>query len=262
MTVLSPAGVLAVADILRVQTLPTALAVYPSRSTAEEFRAARDAALGELTGRGIVTGGEVDDDLAAAISILAQPDSEIVARICRGGAMERICLSRRGYDHALAVRRGDELEVRTLWATPEDPATVARPILVALGPCPSADIPVVSAPAAELAERLDRSDASDGYAQALYDVGVPEREALGLGLALRDTLAVTEIVAYRHGGGTPARSPMAVAVYDTAQGRIIASGSSSADNQTWSTFAPGSDHRVAQAVANLIEWLSEGRSMS
>jgi hypothetical protein len=170
----------------------------------------------------------------------------------------RFCLVRRGLEHAVAVRTGDELDVRTVWAD-EDPMTLARPLLAVLGSCPPADIPAFSAPTADLQRRLDAVGAD--YAGAAHGLGMPETDAVSLGLALRQRYSTAEIVCYSHRDGLAVRSPAAAAVYDTAAGRIIGGGSVTADGQTWTTLAPGSDHRMAQVIAALIESLPEGRWM-
>ncbi|WP_216897439.1 ESX secretion-associated protein EspG [Nocardia alni] len=261
MTTLTTDGVLAVATALDIQTLPTALAVRPAHADAGQFAAAQLAAVSELHDRGVLdrAGDVLDEALTTALFALSRPERQLVARILPGGGtMIRFCLVRRGFDHAVAIRTGDELDVRTVWAD-EDPMTLARPLLAALGPCPPADIPAFSVPSIDLRERLDDPDTD--HADAVYHLGIPQDAAVAFGAALRRRHSTAEIVCYSHCDGLAVRSPAAAAVYDTAVGRIIGGGSVTADGQTWTTLAPGSDHRTAQVIAALIESLPEGRWM-
>ncbi|WP_067667021.1 ESX secretion-associated protein EspG [Nocardia miyunensis] len=268
MTTLTTDGALAVAAALDIQTLPTALAVRPRHADHEQLVAARHTAVSDLRERGVLdrVGDLLDDDLATALFALARPESELSARIIRGdkaggASVVRFCLVRRGREHAVAVRTGDELEVRTVWAD-DDPSALTRPLLTVLGPCPPADFPAFSAPTDELAQRLDTADGTDtGYAQAAYRLGIPDAAAVAFGAALCQRRSTAEIVCYSHRDGLAVRSPAAAAVYDTAAGRIIGGGSITADGRTWTTLAPGSDHRAAQVIATLIESLPEGRWM-
>lgn len=259
MTTLTTDGVLAVAETLGVQTLPTVLALRPRHADQHAFAAARAAVLPELGDRGVLDqDGNVLDDLATALFVLARPDRQLALRIRRGGKLVRVCLARRGLDHALAVRTDDDLEVCPVWGE-EDAAALARPLLGVLGPCPPADIPVFSALTTELQQRLD--DAGTTHASAAYQLGLPEPAAIALGLALRQCDSLAELVCYTHRDGQSVRSPASAAVYDTADGRIIGGGSVAADGQLWTTLAPGSDHRLAQVLAAQIEALPEGRWM-
>ncbi len=270
MTTLTTDGVLAIAAALDIQSLPTALAMHPRQPDHGQFATAQLAAVADLHDRGVLdrTGDVRDEDLTTALFALAQPERQLIARILLGDTMSgyttsndtmiRCCLVRRGFDHAVAIRNGDELDVRTVWAD-EDPMALARPLLAVLGPCPPADIPAFSAPTAELGRYLDAVDA--GHAAAAPGTGISESAAATLGSALHQQYSSAEIVCYSHRDGLAVRSRATAAVYDTTAGRIIGGGSVTADGQTWTTLAPGSDHRMAQVIASLIEALPEGRWM-
>ncbi|MFI5717451.1 ESX secretion-associated protein EspG [Nocardia sp. NPDC051750] len=262
MTILTNDGLLAVAGLLNVQTLPLVLAVGPQQDSAAAWTAAQNEALAGLRRSGLVDGyDDVDTDLAAALHVLAQPDRELVARIHTGAGVRRACLARRGDRHAVATRVDDVLDVRTTWADATG-AMLARPLLDVLGTCPPAAATSFSAPAETLRERLDGAADSRGYTQALYDLGVEERTAIEFGLALSTCTAYSEIVAYAHGEGVTHRSIGAVVVYDTERGRLVACPGTSPDQQLWSTFTPGSDHRIAEAVSALVHSLPVGGWMA
>ncbi|MRH89369.1 ESX secretion-associated protein EspG [Nocardia sp. SYP-A9097] len=260
MTTLTSDAVLAVAHALGVQTFPAVLALRPGQIRHERLVAARAAVLPDLYERGVLDddGNVLDDDLAAALSVLARPERQLVLRIRRGDALHRVCLARRGLDHAVAIRVGDELDVHTVWGD-EDPEALARPLLAALGSCPPADIPVLTAATAELQRRFDAADA--GHSSVAYSLGMAEADAVTLGSALRQWKSFAELVCYAHRDGRSERSPATAAVYDTAVGRIIGGGSVAADGQAWTTLAPGSDRRFAHVIAAQIESLREGRWM-
>ncbi|MEU7145826.1 ESX secretion-associated protein EspG [Nocardia sp. NPDC046473] len=260
MTTLTSDGFLAVADALGVQTFPTVLALHPSHRDHDRLDAARAGTVAELLDRGVLdAGGDVlDDELTAALRTLARPDRALIMRIRRDGKLIRLCLARRGLDHAVAVRTGDELEVRTVWGD-EDPVALAAPLLATLGRCQPADIATLSAPTAELRQRFD--DAGSDYAAVAYGLGMPEAAAITLGMVLRHCHSVAELVCYSYRDGSAVRSAATAAVYDTADGRVIGGGSVAADGQAWTTFAPGSDRRLAHVIAAQIESLPEGRWM-
>ncbi|QLY31860.1 ESX secretion-associated protein EspG [Nocardia huaxiensis] len=256
MTTLTNDGLLAVAECLRVQTFPTVLAVAPQQDSFEEWTLAQRRAVRDLRAAGLLDGyGEVDPELATALLVLAQPDREVVARVYTGAPQPiRLCLARRAGDHVLAVRDGDSFDIRTVWEDGAGSALLA-PLLRALGSCPPADVAGFSAPAAELAERLDAAHSSIDFADAVYALGVPERDATAYGLAFATTRAYAEIVAQAHEDGSTIRPPGAVAVYDTERGRLVAAPGYAPDQQVWSTLTPGSDHRLAQAISGLIDML-------
>ncbi|NKY50396.1 ESX secretion-associated protein EspG [Nocardia vermiculata] len=259
MATLTNDAVLAVAELLGVQTLPTVLAVGPRQDSRAAFTAARAAALRELRDTGLVDSyDDIDLDIGAALMILARPERQLAARVCTESGVRRVCVARRGVEHAVAVRSGDDIEVCTLWAD-EDGASLARPILDVLGPAEPADITGFGCPTDELSRRLDDVARPSEFAEALHGVAVDERAAIEFGMALSCCRARTEIVAYAHDEGCITRSSGAVAVYDTERGRIVASPGLAADLRLWSTFTPGSAHRVAQAVTALIATLPGGR---
>ncbi|QIS02304.1 ESX secretion-associated protein EspG [Nocardia brasiliensis] len=260
MTTLTADGVFVAAAALGVQTFPPVLALRAGHSDQAGATAARTAAAQDLRARGVLdqAGDLRDDELAAALHVLARPERELVLRIRRGAALHRVCLARRGFDHAVAVRIGDELELRSVWGD-EDPELLARPLLDALGPAQPADVPTLRAPTDELRVRLDEPSSSP--ADACYRLGLPESAAVTLGYALGQWLSLAELVCYAHVDGVAVRAPATAAVYDTSVGRIVGGGTLAADGRAWTTLAPGSDRRLAQVVAAQIEALPQGRWM-
>ncbi|WP_280395737.1 ESX secretion-associated protein EspG, partial [Nocardia brasiliensis] len=152
MTVLTNDALLAVADRAGVQTLPLALAVGPQQDSFEEWQRAQESAVATLIDDGLIDAhGEVDPELADVLFTLAHPEQELAARIYTGNGSRRVCVVRRAHMHAVAVRSGDDFDVRPVW-TDGSAADLVRPVLAAMDACPPAEIPNFSVPAAELAE--------------------------------------------------------------------------------------------------------------
>ncbi|MFD7841544.1 ESX secretion-associated protein EspG [Nocardia sp. NPDC059764] len=262
MTTLTNDGLIALAGHLGVQTLPLVLSVGPRQETYEDWQEAQEQARADLRTRRIVDAhGDVDTDTATTLFTFAQPDRELAMRVHTANGQLRVCVARRADSHAVAIRRGDTLDLNPLWSDGSGDS-LARPLLDALGPCPPADLAAFSAESADLAERLDTATTSEDYASTVYTLGVPDTDATAYGLALSATHSYAEIVAYAYADGVTDRSPGAVAVYDTARGRIVAAPGVAQDQQLWSTLTPGSDHRIAQSISALIDSLPGGRWLS
>ncbi|NUS45404.1 MAG: ESX secretion-associated protein EspG [Mycobacteriaceae bacterium] len=261
MTAITGDSLLAVAGILGVQTFPAALAVAPKYDHIDAWRIAHDETMSELSAGGILDQyGDVADELAAALRILARPDRQLAVRIYAPDGVRRVCLARRGLDHALAVRTGDDFDVRLVWGG-DDHAALARPILAALGAAEAADVPVFGAESAELRERLDEARGTAEFSDLAFHFGAAERDAVAFGMAMASCHTRAEITAYHHDNAVAVRAPAAVAVYDTARGRVVAGPTRTADHRTWSTFAPGTDHRLTQGISALIGALPGERWM-
>ncbi|MEV6273912.1 ESX secretion-associated protein EspG [Nocardia sp. NPDC051832] len=261
MTTMTNDGLLAVADLLGVQTLPLVLGVGPQQDSAEAWQAARQQAMAELRGAGLVTiYDDVATDLTEALFVLANPERELAARIYTESGVRQVCVARKGSRHAVGTRDGDNFEVGTMWCDGGG-AALARPVLEVLGRSAAADIPSISSPIDELRERLDEATRSSDYADVFYGRGVAERDAIEFGLAMSSCYGHAEIVAYAYDEGVTTRTSGAVAIYDTSRGRIAASPGAAPDLRVWSTFTPGTDHRIAQAISALIETLPGGRWM-
>lgn len=259
MTTLTNDALLAVAERLGVQTLPLVLSVGPQQDSYDEWVAARERAIAALEAAGVFDpDGDVEIGVAGALSVLAQPDRELVARHYSADGGVRVCVAYRNGQHAVAVRNGDDFDIG-LWWCDGSPQELTRAIMGALAPCEPAEVTGFSAPAADLAERLDRSASTGDFVDAMYACGVPARDATIFGAAFGSCYARTEIVAYSHEDGQSTRAPGAVAVYDTERGRLVAAPTISPDQQIWSAVTAGSDHRVAQAIAGLLEGLPGGR---
>lgn len=261
MTTLTNDSVIALAAQLGVQTLPLVLSVGPQQDSYEDWSQGQERARADLLrGRIIDARGDVEPDIATALFVLAQPDRELAARIFTSDGRVSVCLARRGEEHALAVRRGDSLDIRTVWADGRGDS-LARPIIDALGACPPADVASFSALATDLSERFDAAQTSEDYASAVYSLGVADTDATAYGLALASCHSYAEVVAYAYADGVTNPARGAVVVYDTVRGRIVAAPGVAPDQRLWTTLTSGTDHRIAQAISALIDSLPGGRWM-
>ncbi|WP_054815791.1 ESX secretion-associated protein EspG [Nocardia arizonensis] len=259
MTTLTNEALLAVADRLGVQTLPLVLAAGPRQDTFEAWKAARDDAVARLEADGTFDGyGDVEPGLADALHTLTQPEAELSGRCYSADGVLRICLARRGVRHATAIRTGDSFDIAAPGIDGSD-RELARLLLAALPACPPAEVAAASVAAEDLARRLDAARTPTDYVDAMYALGIDAHDATVLGTAFGTCHGYTEIVATVHHDGLTSRAPGAVAVYDTARGRIVVAPTTAPDGLVWSTITPGTDHRLTQAVGALLEGLPGGR---
>ncbi|MET7768674.1 ESX secretion-associated protein EspG [Nocardia sp. NPDC005366] len=259
MTTLTNDALLAVAERLGVQTMPLVLAAGPRQDSFQAWQAARDQAVTELTADGTFDSyGDVEPGLAEAMYTLTQPEAELSGRSYGADGTRRICLARRGARHATAVRTGDAFDIATTDIDGSD-RELARLLLAALPACPPAEVAAASVVADDLARRLDAAETTTDYVDAMYALGIDAHDATVLGAAFGACHGYTEIVATVHHDGLTSRAPGAVAVYDTARGRIVVAPTTAPDGQVWSTITPGTDHRLTQAVGALLEGLPGGR---
>ncbi|MGW5386498.1 ESX secretion-associated protein EspG [Nocardia sp. NPDC003963] len=246
---------LALTEQLGIRALPSVLEIRPGQTTVADVQSARQRALKSLRGSGVIDRyDQVDDELTTAIHVLAHPDRELVARIYTRSGTRRLILARRGARHAVARRDSDEFAVNGFHLG-DDLTTLARPLLDALGPARPATVATLTAPSAELAGAFDSAGETADFVRTLRRSGFSDEDASTLGTALADCSAHAEVVAYARDDGVAVRSRGAVAIYDTARGRLVAGATTSMDQQVWSTLMPGSEHRIEQAVSNLINTL-------
>ncbi|WP_240498496.1 ESX secretion-associated protein EspG [Williamsia sp. 1135] len=248
--------------LLGHQTWPLVLAIEPGY----EYVSARDAALSsavdELTSLGILCDDPhahrgVAEPLADALSILANPEMLIETRVFGSEGCARSCLARQGPRHVLARRTGVGVEVREVPV--HSVRDVGAIVTKHLGVADTSALPAFSAPAGELRVRLDRARSAADYSDALHAMGAGDQVAAGYAAAFESCTAHAEIVAIESGQGRTVRSAGAVAIYDTARGRILAGPSTSPDGRIWTTLSGGSPHKISQAVELLVETLPSGR---
>ncbi|MGV9801803.1 ESX secretion-associated protein EspG, partial [Mycobacterium sp. NPDC003449] len=105
--------------------------------------------------------------------------------------------------------------------------------------------------AAALSGDADAAELSD----RIRALGAEPRTAMLLGSALSARQAFAEIVyhALDPDEDRVMHRPVAVGVFYTKRGRVVAAPSHSPSGQLWTTLKPGSDHAIKQAIDQLVE---------
>lgn len=248
--------------LLGHQTWPLVLAIEPRYELVTVRDAAHSAAVAELTSLGILCDDPhahrgVAEPVADALSILARPEMVIEARIFTPEGCARSCLARQGPRHVLATRTRAGVEVREVPVHSDK--DVGAVISKLFGYAETPELPAFSAPAEEMRMRLDRARSAADYSDALHAMGARDHVAAGYAAAFESCTGHAEVVAVESGPGRTVRSAGAVAVYDTARGRILAGPSTSPDGRIWSTLSAAGPHKISQAVELLVETLPSGR---
>ncbi|MFE0750245.1 ESX secretion-associated protein EspG [Gordonia sp. NPDC058843] len=253
-----------------VQTWPVVLDLgnvseNPCASTETESRALADGdADVTITALDLIEHGEPTAWAATVLRVLAQPRREIEVRSYSDGSVRRIYLARNGHDHVLAKRTDRRVDVTVVDVADVGAlAAVVRAQFDAFGAEVSSpvDFTAFSAPSDEVVDRLGRCRTGTDTTDALHALGATPADAAVVSAALASCRTRTEIVASMNEDGRFAQSSGAVAVFDTERGRIVCSPSKSPDGRVWTTFSPGTGHRIAQAVSLLIETLPDGKWM-
>ncbi|GAC51565.1 ESX secretion-associated protein EspG [Gordonia amicalis] len=253
---LDAAVLLRLGDRFGVQTWPVVLDMPVSAEDESAQRVAdreRDAAIAAL---GLVDHDEPVPWLATVLRVLSQPQREIEIRSFTDTGVRRMCLARRGYEHVLAERAGEWLDLAVVEVADLD--AVADIVRSRFDDAAACEFTSFSVPTDELVDSLGRSGTGTEVTDALYTLGVPLSDAVVISSAFASCRVRTEIVASSNEDGRFSQSSGALAVFDTARGRIVSSPSKSPDGRVWTTLSPGSGHRIAQAVRLLIETLPDG----
>jgi hypothetical protein len=232
------------AATLEIDVLPAALALAPPVAAPEEAAARRRAGAESLAGRGLLDSGEVRPDIADAFAVLAHPEWELAARWSVRGAVSRLSLAVAQQNSVLALRAGETLVLNQGLADPVGAAASA------FGQPPALEFDGFSVPTAVFTGALNQSATSSALTGRLIASGVPEDAAEAAGaLAACDSFA--EITAIRHEANEnrPAGGP--VALFDTPQGRVVATSARSEQGERWTTVAPGSYARLRWALDEL-----------
>ncbi|AFR50255.1 ESX secretion-associated protein EspG [Gordonia sp. KTR9] len=212
----------------------------------------------------LVEHGEPTPWASTVLRVLAQPQREIEIRSYSDGFVRRICLARNGHDHVLAARTGSRVDVTVVDVPDVDAlATAVRAQFASSGSdeASPADFTAFSAPSADVVDRLGRCRTGVETTDALHALGANPADAAIVSAAFASCRTRTEIVASMNEDGRFAQSSGAVAIFDTERGRIVSSPSKSPDGRVWTTFSPGTGHRIAQAISLLIETLPDGKWM-
>ncbi|MDL9937755.1 ESX secretion-associated protein EspG [Gordonia sp. ABSL1-1] len=249
--------VLTLVDRLGIDTTPEALALWPTQPTIVELELARDACAQALADRDLIVDGEIDQDLAHVLGLMRRPERELSIRLITAEGLLRATILRVGRAHVVATRRGETVRLRAFDTDLEDRviAEVGR-----LLPKPvETQCDSVSAPIAEIDERLAGLRAATPLADELHGLGADHRSAIAMSSVLADYEAAAEIRVSALDSESD-RTQMidgVVAVFYSARGSVITVPTISADDQLWCSVKGGSGHRLAQAIGQLMSLLPE-----
>jgi hypothetical protein len=240
-------------QLLDLAELPTVLR-YRSGHDHEDARfRAMEAARSSLTQRELLNGDIVHEDLETRLHAVSRPFWVINTRLFVAGTVSGICAAKGENGVYTVILRGPVSYLVSEVAADE----LAAAMLAALPQTPPLNFLGMNAPTERLAEILDRVGDPAATAGELVGFGADPQAALTVGRALARTVAHTNVVGIVYGDGTRDIVPTPVAVYDTADGRILVTASVAGDGTGWSSLSSGTHGRVRQAFQELIGLLPD-----
>lgn len=241
-----------------VQSFPAVLGIRSRYPTIDQREAAFDRATQELSARGLIADGGLDQELVQVLHALQRPQREMAMRLVTPEGIARTCVVRRGPLCVLARRIGNEITLRSVGI---DCSTreVTAALLGELPAAAAADVAPIGAPQEAMSESLLGTHDPAVLADRIRGLGAENRAAMVLGSALGSRQAFAEIVYYylAEDNDRIGRAPAAVAVMYTKRGRIVGAPSVSPAGQIWVTLKAGSDHAIGQAISQLVELSAE-----
>ncbi|MGZ8178596.1 ESX secretion-associated protein EspG [Williamsia sp. SKLECPSW1] len=250
------AEVLVVCDLLSVQTLPSVLRVEEASDDDRVAQQVRAAASASLVEKGAIdSDGIPDPDLRQLFSALADPDWLVEMRRVDVTQVLRLCIVGDGESRFLATRNGDSLTFVPVFAT-DDAELIVNEIRPLIGATRGAAVESVRYPSDVFDTALATCDDEMSHAEAFFGLGMAEPAARGLARVLCGAVGQTEIVAEFD---RPA-DRVVVAVFDTADGRVVSVSAPGYAGDRWTSIMPGHDHAVVGALRRLAEILPGGEA--
>jgi hypothetical protein len=234
---------------LQISQVPVVLDAVPRHDTDVARMSAYEAAAESLAARGLLDGEIVHRDLEDRLRALDRPHWALAVRWYINGEVSRLCIA-----------KGDDMEVTALrgpnsYVIDEASHDLPSTVIAALGPSAPLELDGMNVPADELKPILN--DAGDGAvtAQRLSRVGRPPRDAQTLAAALVEVHSHASIVGVVYGDGTRDIADGIIAVFNTRNGRFIATTTRSDDGAQWTSLATGTNARLRTAIRDLIHKL-------
>lgn len=254
---LSVDGALFLKRLLGIDSFPAVLALYSNVYYRTDQHRVDDITVPVLVRSGLLdVDGSVEPDLARWLRVLERPDVEASLRAMNGEFMRRVVVARRGSEHVMAVRRGDEVVIQGLWSHGQRAhEVVAAPLWAAMRESegsqspPPARMTSVTAPLEEF-QRVAQSPPGE-IVRPLRQLGVDAATARVLNEVSTYSGQRCEIVMYDNHGTEPVVTPAGIAVADTSFGRVITAVRKHG-SQLSVTAGPGTYARFRTAVEDLI----------
>ena len=234
-----------------IDSWPVVLDLWRDPSHAGTAAVGDPASSDSLHRRGLMECGELSMFSTIVLGTMARAEREIEMRSITGAGIRRGYLARRGYDHILALRDGEdvELSVINVSALADLGAAVAR----FCGQHPAMEFTEFATPLADFTAATENCSDDEDLASAMLALGACPADARRLGSAISQTTTRTEIVAVARKDGAMVQTSGAIGVLDSDRGRILLVPSKSPDGSRWVTVTPGQADRIGRAVPRLIE---------
>jgi hypothetical protein len=233
-------------DRLQIDELPVVLNAVPrfdNKPARDASFAHAEAALAE---RGLIEHGEVHPELAERLAILGHPHWVVALRLFAGESISRLCIAKGAESTVLALRGPESFVID------DAGQDLAGVVLAALGPAEALAFESFSAPTAELSELFNDTRDPAETSRRLAAIALPARDSNVVASAMVHCYGHTEIVGIAYGEGTRDQAEGHLAVFDTRNGRFVATATRSSDGTKWSSLSSGSNARLRQAVETLI----------
>lgn len=234
---------------LQIGQFPVVLdggARYDSDVTRKEMM---DRAAELLAARGLLDGELVHQDLEDLVRALDRPHWVIAVRWYHGGQISRLCVARADSMDVVALLGPDAYTINR--ASDDLPGTV----VAALGPSEPLQLEGMNVETDELSPILNDAGDSNATQRRLAAVGHPPRDAQTLASALVEVTSHASIVGVVYGDGTRETVKNTINVFNTRNGRFIATTSPSDDGVNWSSLSTGTNARLRTALKDLIQIL-------
>ncbi|MFI9507692.1 ESX secretion-associated protein EspG [Nocardia sp. NPDC052566] len=236
---------------LEFDELPTVLDARGRYDNVTAHGEAMAAAAQSLIDRELLTDDVVHPELEDRLRALYRPHWVVALRLIVEGQVSRMCLAK-GDDVVTVALRGPQSYV-----IDEVEDDLPGPLIAALGPAEPLEVTGMNAPTEQLVPIFD--DAGDAAATAarLAKVGNPPRDAQVLASAMVHCHSHAEIIGVIYGDGTRDTTDTHIAVFNTRNGRFIATASIADDGTKWTSFSSGTPARLRTAIQDLITTLPE-----
>ncbi|MFC8047706.1 ESX secretion-associated protein EspG [Nocardia sp. NPDC057353] len=238
-------------ETLQIDDVPVVLDAIGRYDNVAEHDAALAAAAESLAERALLPGGEVHPELADRLRTLNRPHWVVALRLIVEGRVSRLCLAK-GDDLVTVALRGP-----ASYVVAEVDDDLPAPILAALGPAEPLELTGVNAETDALVPIFGELGDAAATARRLAAVGARDRDATVLASALVHLEAHAEIVGVAYGDGTREYADNHIAVFDTRNGRFLATASRADDGTKWSSLSSGTQARLRAALLDLINGLPE-----
>lgn len=238
-----------------IETLPSVLVLRPY--VADVGPPSAHPGLDILREAGALVAGQdrvVHPQIAQWLEALGAPDVVLCAMISRGNSHLRVAIARRGTLTVAAARHGDEITVENIGAVPSMRSLLTR-LLPLCGPEQRpAEFDPIMVPSSELLDGLAQVVRGDHTPKvALSRLGLNATQQRVMIAAADQPQAEMSIAVIRHDHRGDHVGVAAVAITDTAEGRVVTGPVRSESGAWWSMITPGTPAAGASALDSLLQ---------